>query len=32
LAGALGLLHKPVDADCLLALIDALPGGPGDTR
>jgi FixJ family two-component response regulator len=31
-AGALGLLHKPVDADCLLALIDALPAGPGETR
>jgi FixJ family two-component response regulator len=31
LAGALSLLHKPVDADCLLALIDAIPvpqGGP----
>lgn len=25
-SGALGLLHKPVDADRLLALIDALPG------
>jgi FixJ family two-component response regulator len=24
-AGALSLLHKPVDADCLLALIDAIP-------
>jgi FixJ family two-component response regulator len=27
--GALSLLLKPVDADCLLALIDALPGAPG---
>jgi FixJ family two-component response regulator len=25
LAGALSLLQKPVDADCLLALIDAIP-------
>lgn len=25
LTGALGLLRKPVDPDCLLALIDALP-------
>ena len=24
-AGALSLLHKPVDADCLLALIDTIP-------
>lgn len=24
-AGALGLMRKPVDPDCLLALIDALP-------
>ena len=29
LAGALSLLHKPVDADCLLALIDAIPAPPG---
>jgi FixJ family two-component response regulator len=29
-AGALSLLHKPVDADCLLALIDAIPAPPGD--
>jgi FixJ family two-component response regulator len=29
LAGALSLLHKPVDADCLLALIDAIPAAPG---
>lgn len=28
-AGALSLLLKPVDADCLLALIDAIPGTPG---
>jgi FixJ family two-component response regulator len=28
LAGALSLLHKPVDADCLLALIDAIPAPP----
>jgi FixJ family two-component response regulator len=28
LAGALALLHKPVDADCLLALIDAIPASP----
>jgi FixJ family two-component response regulator len=27
-AGALALLHKPVDADCLLALIDAIPAPP----
>jgi FixJ family two-component response regulator len=27
-AGALSLLHKPVDADCLLALIDAIPLTP----
>jgi FixJ family two-component response regulator len=27
-AGALSLLHKPVDADCLLALIDAIPAPP----
>jgi FixJ family two-component response regulator len=27
-AGALSLLLKPVDADCLLALIDAIPGAP----
>ena len=26
--GALSLLHKPVDADCLLALIDAIPAPP----
>ncbi|PQO93971.1 two-component system response regulator [Massilia phosphatilytica] len=26
--GALSLLHKPVDADCLLALIDAIPAAP----
>jgi FixJ family two-component response regulator len=26
--GALSLLHKPVDADCLLALIDAIPASP----
>ena len=29
LAGALSLLQKPVDADCLLALIDAIPAPPG---
>jgi FixJ family two-component response regulator len=28
LAGAHGFLLKPVDADCLLALIDALPPAP----
>ena len=27
-AGALSLLYKPVDADCLLALIDAIPAPP----
>lgn len=27
-AGALSLLLKPVDADCLLALIDAIPAPP----
>ena len=27
-AGALSLLYKPVDADCLLALIDAIPALP----
>jgi FixJ family two-component response regulator len=27
-ADALALLHKPVDADCLLALIDAIPAPP----
>ena len=27
-AGALSLLHKPVDPDCLLALIDAIPARP----
>jgi DNA-binding NarL/FixJ family response regulator len=26
--GALSLLLKPVDADCLLALIDAIPAPP----
>lgn len=33
-AGALALLRKPVDADCLLALIDAIvpPEAPDDHR
>jgi FixJ family two-component response regulator len=31
-AGALALLHKPVDADCLLALIDAIPAAPDPIR
>jgi FixJ family two-component response regulator len=31
-AGALSLLHKPVDADCLLALIDAIPAPPDVIR
>jgi len=31
-AGALSLLHKPVDADCLLALIDAIPPLPETPR
>ena len=28
LAGALSLMRKPVDADCLLALIDTIPAAP----
>jgi FixJ family two-component response regulator len=32
LAGALSLLVKPVDADWLLALIDAIPAPPGAVR
>jgi FixJ family two-component response regulator len=28
-AGALSLLHKPIDPDCLLALIDAIAAPPG---
>jgi FixJ family two-component response regulator len=31
-AGALSLLHKPIDADCLLALIDAIPAPPDTIR
>jgi FixJ family two-component response regulator len=31
-AGALSLLYKPVDADCLLALIDAIPAPPDFPR
>lgn len=31
-AGALSLLHKPIDADCLLALIDAIPLAPDPRR
>ena len=31
-AGALSLLHKPIDADCLLALIDAIPAPPDPAR
>jgi FixJ family two-component response regulator len=30
--GALSLLHKPVDADCLLALIDSIPMPPDAVR
>jgi FixJ family two-component response regulator len=32
IVGALSLLVKPVDADCLLALIDAIPAPPDVLR